>query len=146
MSLRRNDTMQTGRRRFLQTTALSVAALPLTMSGARAVAAEAKSVAIKLPPSILALKSVKSQVVPITDDERRGRLARAQELMGRAGMDAIYLDGGTTLDYFTGMRWWTSERLMGMLLPRSGDPVYVTPAFERTRALEQIRFGHDVRT
>jgi Xaa-Pro dipeptidase len=97
-----------------------------------------------LPASILALQPVKS--VPISDDERRGRLARAQALMGKFGMDAIYVDGGTTLDYFTGMRWWTSERLMGMLLPRSGDPVYITPAFERTRALEQIRFGHDVRT
>jgi Xaa-Pro dipeptidase len=114
------------------------------MLGGKAVAAEAGAGGVKLPASILALQPVKS--VPISDDERRGRLARAQVLMGRLGMDAIYVDGGTTLDYFTGMRWWTSERLMGMLLPRSGDPVYVTPAFERTRALEQIRFGNDVRT
>src|SRR5581483_9023482 len=61
-------------------------------------------------------------------------------------MDAIYMDGGSSLDYYTGMHWWTSERLMGMLLPKSGDPVYITPAFERSRALEQIHFGHDVRT
>jgi Xaa-Pro dipeptidase len=136
--------MHPGRRRFLQTSALGAAALPVAMLGGKAVAAEAGADSVKLPASILALQPVKS--VPISDDERHGRLARAQALMGKFGMDAIYVDGGTTLDYFTGMRWWTSERLMGMLLPRSGDPVYVTPAFERTRALEQIRFGHDVRT
>ncbi|WP_424681233.1 M24 family metallopeptidase [Frateuria sp. YIM B11624] len=146
MSNRQVDTMQPGRRRFLKTTALGAAALPVAALGAGAAASEVGTGGVKLPPSILALTSVKPQIVPITDDERRGRLARAQELMGRSGIDAVYLDGGTTLDYFTGMRWWTSERLMGMLLPRSGDPVYVVPAFERSRALEQIRFGHDVRT
>jgi Xaa-Pro dipeptidase len=140
----RSDVMHPGRRRFLQTSALGAAVLPVAMLGGKAVAAEAGADGVKLPASILALQPVKS--VPISDDERRGRLARAQALMGKFGMDAIYVDGGTTLDYFTGMRWWTSERLMGMLLPRSGDPVYITPAFERTRALEQIRFGHDVRT
>lgn len=140
------DAMHPGRRRFLQTTALGAAALPVAMLGRTATATEAGTHAIKLPASILALQPVASQVVPIADDERRARLAKAQELMGRFGMDAIYLDGGTTLDYYTGMHWWTSERLMGMLLPKSGDPVYITPAFERSRALEQIRFGHDVRT
>ncbi|HET7930389.1 MAG TPA: Xaa-Pro peptidase family protein, partial [Rhodanobacteraceae bacterium] len=29
---------------------------------------------------------------------------------------------------------------------RSGEPIYITPAFEKSRALEQIRFGHDIRT
>jgi Xaa-Pro dipeptidase len=142
----REDAMHPGRRRFLQTTALGAAALPVAMLGRTATATEAGTHAIKLPASILALQPVASQAVPIADDERRARLAKAQELMGRFGMDAIYLDGGTTLDYYTGMHWWTSERLMGMLLPKSGDPVYITPAFEHSRALEQIRFGHDVRT
>lgn len=142
----REDAMHSGRRRFLQTTALGAAALPVAMLGRTAAATAANNHAIKLPASILALQPVVSQVVPIADDERRARLAKAQALMGRLGMDAIYLDGGTTLDYYTGMHWWTSERLMGMLLPKSGDPVYITPAFEHSRALEQIRFGHDVRT
>ena len=142
----REDAMHSGRRRFLQTTALGAAALPVAMLSRTAAATAANNHAIKLPASILALQPVVSQVVPIADDERRARLAKAQALMGRLGMDAIYLDGGTTLDYYTGMHWWTSERLMGMLLPKSGDPVYITPAFEHSRALEQIRFGHDVRT
>ncbi|WP_219918841.1 Xaa-Pro peptidase family protein [Rhodanobacter sp. PCA2] len=142
----RGDAMQPGRRRFLRNSALGAAALPAAMLGGHAAAADASTDAVKLPPSILGLQPVQSKIVPIADDERRARLARAQELMGRSGIDAIYLDGGTTLDYYTGMRWWSSERLMGMLLPRSGDPVYVAPAFERDRAMEQIRFGHDLRT
>lgn len=117
----REDAMHPGRRRFLQTTALGAAALPVAMLGRTATATEAGTHAIKLPASILALQPVASQAVPIADDERRARLAKAQELMGRFGMDAIYLDGGTTLDYYTGMHWWTSERLMGMLLPKSGE-------------------------
>ena len=135
-----------GRRSFLRTSALGAAALPMAALGRGAIAAESAAQEIKLPASILALKPVTSRIVPITDDERRTRLAKAQELMGKLKMDAIYLDGGTSLEYCTGMHWWTSERLMGMLLPKSGDPVYITPAFERSRALEQIRFGHDVRT
>lgn len=100
-----HEAMRPGRRRFLQSTALGAAALPLAMLGGSATAEAAGTEAIKLPASILALQPVQSQIVPITDDERRSRLARAQELMGRLGMDAVYLDGGTTLDYYTGMRW-----------------------------------------
>ncbi|HJU08890.1 MAG TPA: aminopeptidase P family N-terminal domain-containing protein, partial [Rhodanobacteraceae bacterium] len=140
------DVTLSGRRRFLQTSALGAAALPVAMFGGVATGAESGATDIQLPPSILALKPVTSQIVPITDDERRARLAKAQELMGKLKLDAIYMDGGSSLDYYTGMHWWTSERMMGMLLPKSGDPVYITPAFERSRALEQIRFGHDVRT
>src|SRR5690348_9734628 len=100
MSPRANDAILPGRRRFLRTTALGAAALPVAMLGSGAAASEAGPGGIKLPPSILALKPVTSRIVPITDDERRARLAKAQALMGRAGMDAVYLDGGTTLDYF----------------------------------------------
>jgi len=138
------DDIHAGRRSFLKNSALGAAALP--MLGRSAIGAEPQAKDTGLPASILALQPVTSQIVPITDDERRARLAKAQELMGKLGMDAIYMDGGSSLDYYTGMHWWTSERLMGMLLPKSGDPVYITPAFERSRALEQIRFGHDVRT
>ena len=142
----RDDTMRASRRHFLQASALGAAALPAMMLGGNAGAAEAPGADLKLPKSILALQPVASKVVPISDDERRARVARAQQLMGRHGMDAIFVDAGTTLDYFTGLRWWNSERTMGMLLPKSGDPVYIVPAFERSRTQGQIRIGSDVRT
>ncbi|HXE66239.1 MAG TPA: Xaa-Pro peptidase family protein [Rhodanobacteraceae bacterium] len=140
------DTLRRSRRRFLQTSALGAAALPAVMLGGNVNAAESPEAGLKLPKSILALQPVASKVVPISDGERRARMARAQQLMGEHGMDAIFVDAGTTLDYFAGLRWWNSERTMGMLLPKSGDPVYIVPAFERSRTQERIRIGSDVRT
>ena len=144
--MRSDDSMlRASRRRFLQTSALGAAALPVALLDGKAAAAETAD-APKLPASILALGPVASRVVPISVDERRARLARAQQLMGRHGMDAIFVDAGTSLDYFAGLRWWNSERTMGMLLPKSGDPVYIVPEFERSRTQGQIKLGTDVRS
>ena len=137
-----NDSFNSGRRGFLRAgTMAGMAALPAAMIG-RAVAAAGDDA---LPDSIRALESVAHRVVPITVDERRARLARAQQLMEASGIDAMFIGAGSSLLYFTGIRWGNSERLAGMVLTRSGDPVYVTPEFERERTLEQITFGHDVR-
>ena len=139
------DSVSSSRRRFLKASAAGAVVLPAVMLGGTALARESTG-QVKLPASIMALKPVTSQIVPITDDERRARLAKAQRLMGENGMDAVFMDGGTSISYFTGMRFGNSERLMGMVLPKSGDPVYITPAFEEARAHEQIKFGHEVRT
>jgi Xaa-Pro dipeptidase len=140
-----DSTLRAGRRRFLQASVLGAAALPVAMLGSGASAAEVAG-DVKLPASILALQPVASRVVPINIGERRARLARAQQLMGENGMDAIFVDAGTSLDYFAGLRWWNSERTMGMVLPKSGDPVYIVPEFERSRTQGQIKLGTDVRS
>ncbi len=138
-----DETMRADRRRFLKTSALGAAALPLLGAGAAKAAARADT----LPSSIMALKPVAPLARPITDAERETRLRKAQRLMAEHKVDAIFMGGGTSLEYFTGIRWWVSERTTGMLLPRSGDPVFITPAFERERTLEQITSGKkDVRT
>jgi len=138
-----DETARPGRRRFLQATALGAAALPLLGSGV----ARAREGAPELPRSIMALKPVAPLAVPISDVERESRLRKAQRLMAEHQMDAVFMGGGTSLEYFTGIDWWVSERTTGMLLPRSGDPVFITPAFERERTLQQITFGKkDVRT
>jgi Xaa-Pro dipeptidase len=98
-----------------------------------------------LPAPIRALEPLTDGVQPITEAEHRSRLERARALMARHGMDALVLGPGSSLAYFTGTRWGLSERLFGLVLPRSGDLVWVTPAFERDRALERIRIGGDVR-
>jgi len=141
----RDTTMRPGRRHFLQASAASAVALPALLLGGQARAATPVADGPGLPKSVLALQPVASKVVPIGDAERRARMARAQQLMGEHGMDAIFVDAGTTLDYFAGLRWWNSERTMGMLLPKAGGPVYIVPAFERSRTQGQIRIGTDVR-
>lgn len=135
------------RRRFLGMTAAGAATLGLGFAASGRGSAQAHGMGTSaLPPSIAALSSVLDKAVPIGDDEYRARLAKAQRLMAEQGMDALFVGAGTSLKYFVDLDWWGSERTAGVLLARHGDPVYITPDFERSRALEQIRFGKDVRT
>ncbi|HTM32782.1 MAG TPA: M24 family metallopeptidase [Vicinamibacterales bacterium] len=103
------------------------------------------------PPSIATLTSMRDQAKPITAEERRGRIEKARRLMAERKIDALMLTGGTSLVYFSGIRWGLSERLFAMVLPVKGDAFYVSPAFEEDRAREQIALGPlgnsaDVRT
>jgi len=59
--------------------------------------------------------------------------------------DALILGPGTSLYYFTGVRWGLSERLLALVLPRTGDPILISPAFEEGRAREQLHFPIEVR-
>jgi Xaa-Pro dipeptidase len=94
-----------------------------------------------LPPSIASLSSMRGRAKPISADERRGRIERAKKIMGEQKIDAIILAGGTSLNYFTGIRWGNSERLTAVIIPRVGNPYIVTPAFEEDRTREQLAGG-----
>jgi Xaa-Pro dipeptidase len=91
-----------------------------------------------LPPSITALAPMTGQATPITTDERRGRVEKARRLMAEHKVDALMLTGGTSLVYFSGIRWGLSERLFSLVIPRTGEPFVVCPAFEEDRAREQF--------
>jgi len=69
------------------------------------------------------------------------RIEKARKLMAEHKIDAILLTGGTSLVYFTGLRWGNSERLLAVLIPRVGNPYVVCPAFEEDRAREQLALG-----
>ena len=108
---------------------------------ARPVEARAAPQATGVPPAIKALASMKSEAKPITVDERKGRLERARELMRTNGIDALMLTGGTSMEYFTGIRWGLSERLLAAAIPSTGSAFLVTPKFEEERAMEQAHLG-----
>jgi Xaa-Pro dipeptidase len=104
-----------------------------------------------LPPSIQALTSMRERATPISRDERRGRIERARALMSAEKLNALVLCSGTSLVYFTGIRWSGAERLFACVIPQKGAPFFVCPAFEEDRAREQIALGPfdgtaDVRT
>jgi Xaa-Pro dipeptidase len=122
------------RRRFLQASTIAAGA-SLAANSAQPLMAKGKS---SLPDSIATLKSMKDQAKPITAAEFRERQENARRLMQSAGLDAILLVEGTSLTYFTGIRWWGGERLFAMILPAKGTAFYVCPAFEEGRAREQI--------
>jgi Xaa-Pro dipeptidase len=98
-------------------------------------------VAAQLPPPIQSLTSMRAQARPITGDERRARVEKARRLMLRHAVNAIMLTQGTSLTYFTNIRWGGGERLFACVLPARGEPFFVCPAFEEDRAREQIALG-----
>jgi Xaa-Pro dipeptidase len=128
------------RRRFLE---VGVVAGVAAASGPVAAEAAQKSAEAELPPSLARLQSRQSEATPITQDERQERLDRARKLMSENGFDAIVLMAGTSLNYFTGIRWWGGERMFGLVLPAKGAAFYVCPAFEEGRAREQIAKAPD---
>ncbi len=92
------------------------------------------------------LKSMTDNVVPITVQEREARIEKAQRLMVENKIEALLLDSGTSLTYFTGVSWWPSERTMIAIIPAKGEVKYVSPAFEADRLRQLIKIGKDVRT
>ena len=78
--------------------------------------------------------------------ERLARLAKARALMQRHGLGAILVEPGASLDYFTGVRWSRSERLTAALIPASGDPIIVTPFFEKPSVAESLGIPAEIRT
>jgi Xaa-Pro dipeptidase len=100
--------------------------------------AENTSLPSSIPPAIAALQSRKSEATPIAREERQQRQERARQLMSENSLDAIVLMTGTSLNYFTGIRWWGGERTFAFVLPAKGAGFYVCPAFEEGRAREQI--------
>ena len=89
-------------------------------------------------PAMAELKDRRAEARPITSAEREARIARARELMAQKNYAAICIAGGTTLNYFTGVRWGNSERMMLLVLPSRGEPFAVCPAFEEERLQERL--------
>jgi Xaa-Pro dipeptidase len=100
------------------------------------------------PPAFNSLRPLGDRVKPIRADEYQQRIARAQKLMTEAKprFEALYITPGTSLFYFAGIRWWPSERILALLIPRSGDSFLVCPAFEEGRLREQLRWPLEIRT
>jgi Xaa-Pro dipeptidase len=127
------------RRNFLYSTAAASAITLAVPSGATACR--------QTPISFSILQPLGDRVHPITPDEFHGRLLRAQELMGQLNpkFDALFVGPGTSLYYFTGIRWHLSERLLALIVPRSGQPILISPAFEESRMRESLRYPAEVR-
>ncbi len=131
------ETPRFSRRRFLQSSAAISALTIASPSGAHS----------QLPQSFSTLKPLGDRVRPITADEFHGRLLHAQEVMSQLDpkVDAILLAPGTSLYYFTGIHWDLSERLLALIIPRTGEPILISPAFEEGRVRELLRYPIEVR-
>ena len=90
------------------------------------------------------LSDMTADVRPIQVSEHRLRIEKAQSYMQQHNIGALYLNAGTNLSYFTGMQWYASERLVGAILPASGEPVYIAPTFEIDSLNERKVVGGDI--
>ena len=127
--------MRVSRRDFVQT----------SMVGAAALAQGRGQSGNSVPTSITSLKPLPNPAAPITAEERRGRIAKAQRLLTEQGIGAIVLESGTSMSYFVDVRWGLSERPFLVVIPAKGDVAYIAPGFEEQRAREVIKFSTDVR-
>ena len=130
------------RRNFLQATA-ATSALFL----AKPQMPPAQSTNDQLPPAFANLKPLGDRVHPIQPDEFQSRMAQAQKKMAKTQppFDALFLAPGTSLYYFTGIHWGLSERLLSLVIPKSGQPILVVPAFEEGRLRERLKFPIEIR-
>jgi len=76
------------------------------------------------------LSNMTDSAESIKYEEYLERISRAQAYMQQHNIAAIYLNAGTNLYYFTGTRWYASERMVGAILPANGPLQYIAPVFE----------------
>ena len=113
----------------------AAAALPLLSSGVLRAA----------EPDLSALSDITTGAIPIGPEERARRLARAQALMAANGIGAVLIEPGSSMVYFTGVRWGRSERPTLAVLPREGQPLIVTPFFEEPSVRQTLAVPAEVR-
>ncbi|WP_404337655.1 M24 family metallopeptidase [Sphingomonas sp. MMS12-HWE2-04] len=80
---------------------------------------------------LASLRTWEAPAPRISLNERNTRIESARERLDAIGADALLVHAGPSLRYFTGVTWSPTERLVAMLLPKSGKPWIVCPAFER---------------
>ena len=80
----------------------------------------------------------------IAPPEFQRRIERARRLMEVEALDALYLNAGSNLAYFTGTSWHPSERMVGALLPRHGPLRYLAPVFERGTLVDRMGVDGDI--
>ena len=83
---------------------------------------------------------------PISQAERLARVAKVQDLMQRQGVAALLVETGSSLVYFTGVRWSRSERITAAVIPAHGPVTLVTPFFETPSVKETLAIPADVRS
>ena len=100
---------------------------------------------VRAEPVADGLTSLIGGVVPISPAERQARIARAQALMRAGGWSALVIEPGSSMIYFTGVRWSRSERPTLAILPAEGEPAIITPHFEEPSVRESLNVPAEVR-
>ena len=114
-------------------------------AGAAAITATPTSRAVT-PSRTSGLTRLVKTITPIAPKERLARVTKLQSLMQKQNVGALLVEAGATLEYFTGVQWWRSERTTAALIPGRGALALVTPFFEEPSVRETLQVEGDVRT
>lgn len=93
------------------------------------------------------LDLIENQVLdlkPIENKEYLSRIDQAAVIMERENINAIYLHAGTSLTYFTGMKWNPSERMVGAILTAQKELHFLGPKFEEGTIREFMVINGDL--
>ncbi|MGF1764759.1 M24 family metallopeptidase [Aliivibrio kagoshimensis] len=82
------------------------------------------------PQELAKLNDMTGDIDAITHEEFVARITKAQQIMQAEGIEAIYVNAGTNLYYFTGIRWGVGERMVGAIIPAKGNVEFIAPNFE----------------
>lgn len=85
-----------------------------------------------LPDSIRKLRKMTDGITAVSLDERRARIEKARRLMRENNIDAIYIEPGSSMFYYTGMRWSTSERMFAVVIPRAARSPGCAPSLKKS--------------
>lgn len=98
------------------------------------------------PQAELAALSQWTDTAPaISPEEYRDRIRLARNLTEGLGADALIVNAGPSLRYFTGVSWNPTERLVALVLPVSGSPSVICPTFERGSLEAELALPFDLR-
>lgn len=116
--------------------------------GAAVAAAAVTSTTVAVAPATekaTGLKPMTGDAKPITPAERKARLEKIQGLMQERKIAALLVESGSTLEYFTGIHWWTSERVTAAIIPARGAVLIITPFFESPSIHEMLQVPGEIR-
>ncbi|MFT5756716.1 MAG: Xaa-Pro dipeptidase [Alteromonadaceae bacterium] len=131
--------MNLTKRNFLKASGATLASLSLTTSALASASPQAKS------PNIAKLTDITANVAAISPQERLLRIEKAQQLMKKFNIAALVIEPGASMDYFSGIQWWRSERVTALVIPNEGEVGVVCPFFEEPSIRETLAVGEDVR-
>lgn len=130
--------MNINKRAFLKASGASLAALSMSASAF-------SSPTKKTNTNSDQLKNITHGISAITSAEREARIIKAQKLMQQMNISALIIEPGAAMDYFSGIKWWRSERLTALVIPQQGKVAVVCPFFEEPSIQESLSISGDVR-
>ncbi len=137
--------MKFNKRRFLKTSALALTSLPFAGQIFASNQSSVEGSKATEPPIPTALANITLSVQPIGSHERLARISKAQALMKTHNISALVIEPGPTMDYFSGVQWWLSERVTALVIPQNGSVEVVCPFFEEPSIRESLSVDANIR-